>query len=283
MQFPSFLEFLEEQLLIVGKGARYGQVIFLSGGAGSGKGFVINNLLEGDKFKVMDVDEWKRMFQKVDELKKKYPEIRGLDLRKPKDVFKLHAFVDSKGIKEKYYQAIFGQNRNKELLPNIIFDMTAKNVKSIEKVIPLLEAAGYKANKIHMVWVLTDYRIAVKQNKGRARIVPDDILLQTHEGAATTMYKILNGKLPKGLNGGIYVVMGGKDAAVKKDKQKTLPDGTKIVYTQTEMEYFMVKKAGKPLQWNDKLAKLVLFNKIVSKIPWSGGTKEIVDSMYTTE
>ena len=62
---------LDEKLIIVGKGKRYGQIMFLAGGAGSGKGFAITNFLEGDKFKVRDVDEWKKALMKVGELKKK--------------------------------------------------------------------------------------------------------------------------------------------------------------------------------------------------------------------
>ena len=37
---------LDEKLIIVGKGKRYGQIMFLAGGAGSGKGFAITNFLE---------------------------------------------------------------------------------------------------------------------------------------------------------------------------------------------------------------------------------------------
>ena len=44
-----FKTFLTEKEIIVGKGAKYGQVIFLAGGAGSGKGFAIKNFLQGIK------------------------------------------------------------------------------------------------------------------------------------------------------------------------------------------------------------------------------------------
>ena len=42
---------LDEKLIIVGKGKKYGQIMFIAGGAGSGKSFAIKNFLEGDKFK----------------------------------------------------------------------------------------------------------------------------------------------------------------------------------------------------------------------------------------
>ena len=83
------------------QGKRYGQIVFLAGGAGSGKGFAIKNFMEGEKFKIRDVDEWKKAFMKLSDTKKLYPEIRGLSLRDPKAVYKLHMFVKKKGIKDK--------------------------------------------------------------------------------------------------------------------------------------------------------------------------------------
>ena len=77
------LKALNEKLIVVGKGAKYGQIIFLAGGAGSGKGFAIGQFLDNSKFKVRDVDELKVAFLRVQELTGKYPEIKGLDLSKP--------------------------------------------------------------------------------------------------------------------------------------------------------------------------------------------------------
>ena len=75
----SFNKFLTEKQIILGKGAKYGQIVFLAGGAGSGKGFAINNFIEGSKFKVRDVDEWKKTFVKIAVLKNKHPKLRRLD------------------------------------------------------------------------------------------------------------------------------------------------------------------------------------------------------------
>ena len=36
---------LEEKLILYNNGAKYGQVVFLAGGAGSGKGFAISNFM----------------------------------------------------------------------------------------------------------------------------------------------------------------------------------------------------------------------------------------------
>jgi len=56
-QYITEMQMLAEKLLVIGKGAKYGQIIFLAGGAGSGKGFAIKNFIEGNKYKVRDVDE----------------------------------------------------------------------------------------------------------------------------------------------------------------------------------------------------------------------------------
>lgn len=56
------MQYLEEKLVVVGGGKNYGQVVFLAGGAGSGKGFAIKNYLEGNKFKVFDPDAFKDAF-----------------------------------------------------------------------------------------------------------------------------------------------------------------------------------------------------------------------------
>jgi len=106
-----------------------------------------------------------------------------------------------------------GKN-NKETLPNLLFDITAKKVSSITSVIKPLLDAGYDANNIHLIWVLTDYHLAVSNNKGRDRVVPDDILLGTHEGAAKTIWSILTKGLPKGLNGRIDVILNNRENTV---------------------------------------------------------------------
>ena len=51
---------LTEKLIMFNQGKRYGQIVFMAGGAGSGKGFASKKFMEIDKFKVRDVDEWER-------------------------------------------------------------------------------------------------------------------------------------------------------------------------------------------------------------------------------
>ena len=60
-----FSQFLTEKLILISNGKKYGQIVFLVGGAGSGKGFALANFMEKEKFKVRDVDEWKGQLQRM--------------------------------------------------------------------------------------------------------------------------------------------------------------------------------------------------------------------------
>ena len=206
----SFRQYLEEKLIMYNQGKRYGQIVFLAGGAGSGKGFAIKNFMEGEKFKIRDVDEWKKAFIKLSDTKKLYPEIRGLSLRDPKAVYKLHMFVKKKGIKDKSLDLLL-RDANTRHLPNIMFDITMKDASDIGDVMPKLLEAGYESKNIHLTWVLTNYAVAIVNNRNRERVVPEDIMLLSHEGAATNMYDVVKGKLPRGLNGAVRVILNNRD------------------------------------------------------------------------
>ena len=230
-------EQLDEKLITFSNRAPYGQIVFMAGGAGSGKGFAISNFIDSAGFKVRDVDEMKKAVGKLEKLGKisvdkwykkfsgnlpdgarKHVEEfvigKGLsiadisdDLKNPNNVAALHFIVDAMGIKDKWLISMLKGKKNKETLPNLLFDITAKKVGSITSVIRPLLANGYDAKNIHLIWVLTDYHVAVMQNKKRARVVPDDILLKTHEGAAKTIWSILTQALPSGLDGRIDVIL----------------------------------------------------------------------------
>ena len=247
----TFLQYIEEKLILYGQGKKYGQIVFLAGGAGSGKGFAISNFMEKEKFKIRDVDEWKKAFLKIAELKDKYPEIQGLDLRKPKDVHILHLWMQKKKIKEKMLTNMVS-DLNQRHLPNIIFDTTASDKTKITESIPELLGAGYDPKNIHIVWVLTDYSVAIQQNRNpeRGRVVPEDIMLQTHEGAAKTMWSLVQKGTPRGINGGVYIILGGKKNTVfyKDTEGKPIKTGKKKdTFVVKDFKYLTMKKPGSPM------------------------------------
>src|SRR5210317_792411 len=252
-------EQIDEKLITFSNRAPYGQIVFMAGGAGSGKGFAISNFIDSAGFKVRDVDEMKSAVGKLDQLGKfsvdawykKYSDKlsekdrahveefvvgKGMsiadvadDLKNPNNVMSLHLIVDAMGLKDKWLISMLSGKNNKETLPNLLFDITAKKVSSITAVIKPLLDAGYDANNIHLIWVLTDYHLAVSNNKGRDRVVPDDILLGTHEGAAKTIWSILTKGLPKGLNGRIDVILNNRENTVtyKDSKGNEMKGGVK--------------------------------------------------------
>lgn len=266
-----FQQYITEKQIIVGNGQSYGQIVFLAGGAGSGKGFSATNFMEKSKFKVRDVDELKKSAIKLAKLKGDNPEIAGLDLGKPEDVFKLHAIVKEKGWKDETLRMLLaGASQGK--LPNIMFDVTMKDIGDIKEVMPSLLEVGYDPVNIHVVWVLTNFYIAVQQNAQRERKVPYDILLKTHVGAANTVTDMLRGKfgvLGNHVNGEMYVILaGGKNTVLMTDldtpetikgqsKYEQLP-GNPIVrkgkYSGQEefiiksFKYVKLKDAGKPMK-----------------------------------
>ena len=272
----SFRQYLEEKLIMYGRGKRYGQIVFLAGGAGSGKGFAISNFMEGEKFKIRDVDEWKKGFKKLADTKNIYPEIQGLKLRNPKDVYKLHMFVKKIGIKEKSLDLLL-QDANSDRLPNIMFDITMKDANDIEESLPKLLEVGYNSKNIHITWVLTNYAVAIVNNRNRERVVPEDIMLLSHEGAAKSMYNVIKGKLPKGLNGAVRVILNNRENTIpyvdpETKKPMKTEQGDIIV---KDFTYLTFKKEGKSM--GPELGiKRQLLGWIASNVPKTKLTKDMM-------
>jgi len=204
--------------------------------------------MEKEKFKVRDVDEWKKAFMKLADTQNKYPEIKGLKLSNSRDVAKIHAFVKKLGIKEKSIDLMLA-DANSRHLPNIMFDITMKDANDIEQYMPKLIKAGYDAKNIHLTWVLTNYAVAIVNNQNRERVVADDIMLLSHEGAATSMYEVIKGKLPRGLNGSVRVILNNRDNTipyVDPDTKKPMKTSQGNILIK-DFTYLTIKKEGKSI------------------------------------
>ena len=272
----SFRQYLEEKLIMYNQGKRYGQIVFLAGGAGSGKGFAIDNFMEGEKFKVRDVDEWKRAFMTLADTRKIYPEIQKLSLKNPKDVYKLHMFVKKKGIKDKTLDLLL-RDANTRHLPNIMFDITMKDASDIGDVIPRLVEAGYDSKNIHLTWVLTNYAVAILNNRNRERVVPEDIMLLSHEGAATNMYDVIKGKLPRGLNGGVRVILNNRDNTIvwaDPDTKKPMKTSQGDIIIK-DFTYLTLKKEGKSIGPETDVKRQIL-SWIAANVPKTKLTKDMM-------
>lgn len=286
---------LEEKLILYNNGAKYGQVVFLAGGAGSGKGFAISNFMQGENFKIRDVDELKIAFQKLDdlgkftmdELLKKYGDkiserdmnfiqknvidkgfsLKDLNLKTPEHVYSLHVMVRATGAKNKTLDLLLdGAAQN--TLPNILIDSTFADMDDMSSYIPKLLKAGYETKNIHVTWVLTNYEIAIKNNKKRARVVPEDILLKTHKGAAQTVFALVKSGFPKEVDGGVYVVLNNPENTMFIVDPKTGQHykdikGNKVV---GNFMYLTLKKPGKSMT-NDAGVRKELYNWIKGNVP----------------
>jgi hypothetical protein len=278
---------LIEKQILYNKGAKYGQIVFLAGGAASGKSFAVQHFMQGSEFKVRDVDELKIAFQKLDALGKfttqdlldKYGDniseidkarikkelidknlkMGELNLKTPTHVYILHVLIRATDVKNKTLDLMLA-GAQKGQLPNIIFDSTFKEVSDMTDVLPRLLAAGYEPKNIHVSWVLSNYQIALKKNKTRDRVVPEDTVLLTHVGAARTVYDLITKSMPSSVQGGIYVILNNKENTIYVLDPKTNEpyrdkrDNPVI----KDFKYLTLKEPGKPTKTELDVKKQLL-------------------------
>ena len=135
---------------------------------------------------------------------------------------------------------------------------------------------------------MTNYAVAIVNNQNRPRVVADDIMLLSHEGAATSMYEVIKGKIPKGLNGGIRVILNNIENTIKWVD----PDTKKPMLTKQgnikvkDFTYLTFKKEGKSIgPETDVLRQLLGW--IADNVPKTKLTKDmmgtdpdLLDNMY---
>jgi len=188
--FQENAETLLEKLITFGGQAypKFGNVVIMAGGAGSGKGFVLSNLV-GLEGKVMDVDALKTAAAKSKLIQRRVKAKTGedisaiaSDLRNPENVGKLHDIIanvleiDSR--KQKVLMTgILAAPADRK--PNLIFDTTLKDINKLGNLSRMLTNVGYDKKNIHIVWVVNDIEIAKAQNLTRSRRVPAEILVNT--------------------------------------------------------------------------------------------------------
>jgi hypothetical protein len=169
-----------------------------------------------------------------------------------------------------------------------MFDITMKDASDIGDVIPKLVEAGYESKNIHLTWVLTNYAVAILNNRNRERVVPEDIMLLSHEGAATNMYDVIKGKLPRGLNGGVRVILNNRDNTIvwaDPDTKKPMKTSQGDIIIK-DFTYLTLKKEGKTIGPETDI-KRQLLGWIADNVPKTKLTKDLVgvdpdllDNMY---
>ena len=264
---------LIEKLITFGGQAypKFGNIVIMAGGAGSGKGFVKDKLV-GIEGRVFDVDELKTLAAKTPAIRRKVKAEFGVDLeqlsndlKNPENVAKLHEIIgDALNLPDKRMQAFYTSilTAADDRKPNIIFDVTLKDLRKLEKLTRQVSSIGYDKKNIHIVWVVNDIEVAKAQNAERDRTVPVEILVNTHRGASQTMQDIIDmgAGLKKYMDGDIVFAF--NKVGVDTDIEKSDKGGMYIV----DANYFYVKRAGKAPTPKAKIAD-DLKRKIASYVP----------------
>ena len=266
-------DILLEKLITFGGQAypKFGNIVIMAGGAGSGKGFILNKLV-GIEGKTFDVDELKGAAAKAPAIQARIKRELGLDiekigsdLKKPENVAKMHQIVGDyldldNRVKKSLYRGILLADPYRK--PNLVFDVTLKDLRKLETISRQAQNLGYAKENIHIVWVVNDIEVAKTQNLRRSRTVPTEILVNTHRGASQTMLDIVSmGKtLKKYMDGDIVFAFNkvGVDSTISKS-------GKGGMYVK-DANYFYVKRKNKDVTPADKLDK-TLRMKIKSYVP----------------
>lgn len=295
-----FIQYLEEKLITFNKQAypKFGNILILAGGAGSGKGFIKSNLvgLEGKSF---DVDELKKMATGLPAVIARVKKEMGIDLtaydirkhegvlKDPDKVSELHHIIgDVLKLPKRQQSAFFASvlMAAPDRKPNIIFDVTLKDFNKLVKLSNSVSNLGYDKKNVHIVWVVNHIEVAMKQNLERERVVRADILMDTHRGASTTMHDIVNSgsQIAKYMDGDIVFAFNqikvdskvGKSSApqtspmFKKDRDPNNGGAAKGGSYIKDANYIYVKRAGSPPTPVDKLSNDIR-HKIAQYVPKS--------------
>lgn len=183
---------LKENKVVTFDGKTYpnfGWCVIMGGGSGVGKSTNIEKLLpiNGKKF---DVDEIKTYVHQSSEYDKYSEVLRTKDGKEydlhdigapefsnPKYVELLHKVSKPlvKSVRANLYKSL--GNAPSDKLPNIIFDITAKNIEDITNITQVVKPLGYK---VCLVYVIGDIEDALLQNASRNRNVPEDLVVRIH-------------------------------------------------------------------------------------------------------
>ena len=87
----SFLQYISEAYVSPNNGAKYGQVIFLVGGAASGKSTAIRKFIDSASYKTINPDDVKDLMRKASEKGiKGFEDLAGVDHHTPKGAALFH-------------------------------------------------------------------------------------------------------------------------------------------------------------------------------------------------
>ena len=154
------------------------KAIFLAGGPGSGKGFVVKNLMGGSStgLRVVNSDD---VYEKLASIAKPVP----LDLKDPEVV----ASPQGQEAREKAKRLTKARQGNYlDGRLGLIIDGTAKDVEKTQRQKNELELLGYETM---MVFVNTNMEVAKQRNRKRARQLPDEMVIKMWHSVQDNLMK----------------------------------------------------------------------------------------------
>ena len=222
----SFLQYLNEAFISPNNGAKYGQVIFLVGGAASGKSTAIRKFIDSGSYKVINPDDVKALMKKAAEKGLEgFSDLAGVDPHAPEGAAKFHDRMLATRLSSRYSRRLTSDPTRSEL-PNLLFDRTFSFAGEIEKISQSLIRYGYKPNNIHIVYVFTDVEVALDQNRNRDRKLKDEIIVSTNKGAKRNFIDLLFQRMRAApVNGDYYMVVNDQVVSIKKSGKRLDREG----------------------------------------------------------
>ena len=213
----SFKQYLEELWISPHNGAKYGQVIFLVGGAGSGKSTATRKFINTTNYKILNPDDLKGLL--IQAGKKGIPSFKDManvDPNTPEGSTKVHQFMRDTKIGSRKARTMIAGLVGSKNLPNLLFDRTFAFAREFKKISQGLIKAGYKSENIHVVFVMTDVEMAVKRNLTRSRSLPTEVIRKTNIGAKKEFMKLFF-RRAKGavVNGDYYIIINRGERAIQ--------------------------------------------------------------------
>lgn len=219
----SFLQYLDEAYISPNNGAKYGQIIFLVGGAASGKSTAIRKFIDFATYKTINPDDVKDLMRRASEKGiEGFQDLIGVDPQTPEGAAAYHSKMNQMKLSSRMSKRLtLDPNRSPEAYPNLLFDRTFSFAGEIEKISKSLIRYGYKPENIHIVYVFTDVNIALKRNRERSRTLADDIIVQSAKGAKRNFIDLLFQRMKAApVNGDFFMVANDRVIPIKKSGKR---------------------------------------------------------------
>lgn len=234
---------------------KYNQVIIMQGQSGSGKGYVRENLL-GVEGMVFDIDDVKKNSLRSKHIRNRVKrefnkDLSKFSLKNPEHVQELHTLLGDElkitKLKERV-QLNSVQRIPKDRKPNLIFDVTLKDISKLQHISKCVQAQGYQKENISIVWVLNSVETQIKQNQSRDRTISNELLQKIHKEVNSTIKELMSYDVIRYLDGEIYFVLGSTQSQIES------VNGGKFLNNQ---KYYKVKETFKDIQLLKEVKKAV--------------------------